>query len=134
MDKSTFLIIGREVCKSHPDIAANIIDCFPVVKCNDLWKIEVYFEIYCKAYDLQRSEITGAAFKGDLVEIKRVFVGAMYNIFTKVYKFSKIISQTLEQDPATTSRMISDIKFRYKTDSDFKDRVNEFLTKINYDN
>ena len=106
----------------------------PQPKCRDLGKISNYFNLFCFEIGVKPDEIKGAVFKSSLTEKKKIFIGAMYSLFTNQYRFSKTISGVLEQDPAQTTRMMDEVKFRYERDFDFRERVNNILNKIQNDN
>lgn len=130
----TLIRIGREVVKKHPELAHSIIDEIPKPKCSDLGKISNYFNLFCFEIGCDPDEIKGPVFKSSLTEKKKIFIGAMYSLFTNQYRFSKTISDILDQKHSVTSRMMEEVKFRYERDPDFKDKVNSILKKLQNDN
>ena len=130
----TLIKIGKEVIKKHPEIATSIIEELPKPKCKDLDKIGNYFKLFCFEIGVNPDEIKGPVFKSNLTEKKKIFIGAMYSLFTNQYRFSKTISGILGQDPSQTTRMMEEVKFRYERDCDFKDKVNKILNKLQNDN
>lgn len=130
----TLIKIGREVVKKHPELASSIIEEIPKPKCKDLGKINNYFKLFCFEIGVKPDEIRGPVFKSCLTEKKKIFIGAMYSIFTNQYRFSKTVSGILGQDPAQTTRMMEEVKFRYERDFDFRDKVNNILNKLQNDN
>lgn len=130
----TLIKIGRAVLKKHPDIATSIMQDIPKPKCKDLDKISAYFKLFCFEIGINPCDIKGAVFKSNLTEKKKVFIGAMYSLFTDQYRFSKTISGILGQDPSQTTRMMEEVKFRYNRDEDFKNKVDYILNKLQNDN
>ena len=130
----TLIKIGKEVVKKHPELASSIIDEIPKPKCNDLDKISKYFNLFCFVIGVKPCEIKGPVFKSNLTEKKKIFIGAMYSLFTNQYRFSKTISATLGQKHSVTSRMMEEVRFRYERDSDFKDKVDHILNRLQNDN
>jgi hypothetical protein len=130
----TLIRIGREVLKKHPEIATSIIDEIPKPKCKDLDKINNYFKLFCFEIGVKPGDIKGPVFKSCLTEKKKIFIGAMYSLFTNQYRFSKTISGVLMQKHSLTSRMIDEVKFRYQKDADFKKNVDNILNKLQNDN
>ncbi len=130
----TLVRIGKEVVKKHPDLATSIIEKIPVPKCRDLSKIKNYFRLFCFETGVRPDEIKGAVFKSNLTEKKKIFICAMYSLFTDQYRFSKTVSEVLEQRRQSTARMLGEVKFRYKIDDNFKWQVDNILNKIQNDN
>lgn len=130
----TLIKIGREVLKKHPEIATSIIEEIPKPKCRDLDKMSNYFKLFCFEIGVKPNDIKGPVFKSSLTEKKKIFIGAMYSLFTDQYRFSKKISETLEQKRQSTDRMLSEVKFRYQRDDDFRSKVDNILNKLQNDN
>lgn len=126
----TLAKIGKEVINNHPDIASVILEQMPAPMCNDLSKIPHYLIIFCQAISIDPSSIRGPVYKSSIAEIKKMFVSAMVTLYNEPHCFSKEISLVLDQDPSITSRMIREVKFRYKKDEDFINKVNIILNTI----
>lgn len=126
----TLLKIGREVVKKHPEIATSIIQEIPKPKDTDLSKIPNYFNLYCSLNNIDASSIKGPVFKSSSTEKKKIFIAAMYAIFTEVRLFSKQIAAVLGDEPWCTSWMLKEVKFRYVKDDEFKGKVNKLLQQI----
>lgn len=128
--KKTLAIIGREVVDKHPDIATGIIKNIKPPSSSDIEKIPYYFNLFCITVEKQPQEITGPVYKSSITEIKKIFMAAMLKIYNRQRLFNKTISTVLDQDRGATSRMISEVEFRYQKDESFSNQVDIIFNKI----
>lgn len=93
-------------------------------------KLAQCFDLYCKEIGVQPEVIKTGGGKAVITEAKKVFIGAMI-LKCNEPCFGIAISEVLGLIPASTCRMISEVKFRVRKDDLFHEKVNNILDKIN---
>lgn len=127
--------LGKILLSKKPELAQALIsEYLPGVAQpmeTDLEKIPMFFKRFCQIKQLHASEYIGALYKNSKIDMRRLFVAAiivLYQPHTRL--LSKYISETLQQDPGDTSRMIQQMKFRYDKIEEFKCEVDELVNRI----
>lgn len=122
--------IGKEVLHKHPDIATCIINEIQRPQLTDLSQIPVFFQIYCEQYRLDMAILRGPVYISALTEAKKIFLSAIIELYGQPYKLKKQINWVLGQSRMQTNRMIEEVSFRYKKDSDFTQKVDAVISII----
>lgn len=119
--------IGRHLIESDPVIAKNILEEIKTGPDKDIKKIPMYFISFCREINVNPEQQKGLVFDRQRCENNKIFISAMVEIYNNQRLVGKTISETLNKKQPLVSRQVSEVKFRYKKDEDFKNKVDNIL-------
>lgn len=125
--KHDLISIGKTIVSSDPEKARTIVNSLqPFIK-KDISKIPDYFTSFCSAINVTPEQQAGRTYNRSISENNKVFISAMLCIYNDQFLLVKTISDTLKKKHPLISRHVSEVKFRYKKDQDFKNKVDNAI-------
>lgn len=120
--------IGRHLIKSDPQAAETIIKKIVVPRVDiDVEKIPDYFLTYCTKIGVQPEDQQGPVLDRSRSELNKVFIASMLVMYNDQRLVKKHISIALKKKPPKLSPQVSEVKFRYQKDIEFKTKVDNTL-------
>lgn len=145
--RDQYSLLGRLVGQYYPDIAGKLMTRFnqakPAPLLTDLALIDGLFLQFCTIRVIDAEEYRGNLHSPKLVDVRRVFIGAMVrlyaphvyiledNSYTLQYGLVQKLAKVLDQKAANISVMIRGVKRWEKVYEDFAAQVQEIVTQLN---
>lgn len=134
LDHRQLQILGKLLMIKKPEVAKELIQYIPKQSDafeSDLSKVPHYFKLFCQLQSLEPNEYTGPLYKSSKIDKRRFFIAVILSLYHPQKRLlQKYISETLQQDPSATRRMMLEVEFRYQNLPDFKDQVNAVVDQI----
>lgn len=140
--RDQFAILGRVLCKYHPEVAEKLLPICVMEGESDLQKIDHYYDIY-KALIQDQPHLVEPKWRNRKITIERsLFIGAILLLYNKnVYVYaqyglvnrigiSRKIGKVLGMGDTRMSFTIQQVLFDYQKVTEFRDAVNTVVDHI----
>lgn len=144
LNEKQYKIIGRLVCKKHPEIAEELLSTLnhtPLEE--DISKLEFYFNQFCILHGTSKQDYFGAVYKTSKVDLLRIFIASMVHLYYPEIYFQPIeelnlkkngfvtaLANSIGQAVSNTSNRIREVIIWEKEYDDFKEKVEAVVFQL----